>query len=507
MLRPLLVLSLGLALSAGAHLTATVVQEVAGVPLVTSAEATVFKPRIKRVRIRRDRKGDGFHLRVQSEGGTATDIAKVAVAMKDPTTGKALGTETFTTPDRARALFETPAKHITSVSGDTLKLDITAGEVASDGSVGTKQSTTTIEVSLTKTDSGGFVGEGAASNGWKTRVRINADGEMTSVLMNSNKRWRGDGVYRVAYYHKVGKVAMISGLVRQRWGGSTSTKLSDLDTVDVTTTLYDAKGTVLDTLSETVDLGEDSFTPSIDKIRVAETKKGVAKLVTWTTSPDQDATVEVELTDDDTDKVLFETKDASPVLSQRSYLTGDVEFEDADLVAGELYLVLIDRLDAEGFATGEQFEVEIKAPSAYTDSVGANYASIGDGAGLLGMLRDDDGYYFHVALSGEESEGVSDISIIFEEPFEGPEPLETEVTATSTARFDKWVQRTSVTLPDSFSVDATLSSSDGKTLDTVGGATGTDTGVVYKNGDKDKDKTTWDDEYGRLFGFLEITRG
>ena len=124
---------------------------------------------------------------------------------------------------------------------------------------------------------------------------------------------------------------------------------------------------------------------------------------------------------------------------------------------------------------GQQYEVELTVPATNEDgSNNTAYVTFGDGQGAISLVTNSNGTHAHVAWEGED---VSGANIIFEEPYEGPAPLETELNAELLLQFDRWVQVADAGLPANYSLTTTLTTAEGSELDTLS-ASGSTSGKI-----------------------------
>ena len=450
----------GLAVGTGAQLVDQ--------PGLSVAQAADFTGRVKNIRIRKRRTGSGFKVVVKSEGDEAGSVSSTQVSITD-SDGLVLEEMTMDSAVRGRVV----SSGTLDVSGMSSESTLTLGFLDSSGDPFGEQQE--FEVSVDGLDV--RKAEGGNDDGWKVRAQVNAEtGALSVVLMNEDKSWDGSGDYTItASLDGATAVPLSIDEVRQKWTQTAETDLSAYTQVQVKTVLYDADGVTLDSRSETVELVENNTEPELGKITLKETKKGQAKLATWTLSDGSAAALEVELTDSATGERVLMTVDDSPVRTQQALVYEGLEFNPGESPEGYIYLCLIDLLDEAGDPVGEQYEVELTVPFANEDgSNSTNYMTFGEGQGAVSLVNNSNGMHAHLAWEGEEVAGAN---IIFEEPYEGPAPLQTELNAELLLQFDRWVQVADAGMPANYTLTTTLTTAEGKELDTLT-ASGSGTGKV-----------------------------
>ena len=443
----------GLAVGTAAHIVDQ--------PGLSTAQAADFTGRIKTIRIKKRRTGSGFKVVVKSQGQDAGSVASAQVSVAD-SSGLVLEEMTLDTAVRGRVL-SSGTLDVKGLSADS-NLNVYVYDSSGDP-FGEQQE---FEVSIDGL-AGGATGrsEGGNDDGWKVRAKLNAEtGALSLVLMNEDKAWDGSGDYTIKVSLDGGEsVSLGVDEVRQKWAQTLDTDLSGYERVSVATVLYDADGVVVDSQTETLELVENSTEPELSKITLKESKKGQAKLATWTLSDGSASALEVELTDTKTGERVLMTVDDSPVRTQQALVYEGVEFDPGESAEGYIYLCLIDLIDEEGDPVGQQYEVDLTVPFANEDgSNSTNYVVFGEGQGAVSLVNNANGMHAHVAWEGEEVAGAN---IIFEEPFEGPAPLETELNAELLLQFDRWVQTADAGLPADYTLTTTLTTAEGEQLDSL----------------------------------------
>ncbi|MFT7578876.1 MAG: hypothetical protein ACI9MR_000538 [Myxococcota bacterium] len=213
---------------------------------------------------------------------------------------------------------------------------------------------------------------------------------------------------------------------------------------------------MLDARSETSNVLAGAAVSTFSTVTAVETNGGDAKLVTWTNTQGDDVVLDVQVTDASTGALVLSTTGEPPAYTERSYAAPSLQFDGDESPADYIYLVLIDFIDATGEPFGQQTEVELTIPQAVEGGVGRDYAVVADGFGALSALVNEQGYRLHLVVQGDDIGAITGAKIIFEEPFEGPAPLELEVRVDFASQLNKWVQKGSGSWPDNFVVATTL---------------------------------------------------
>ncbi len=470
-------LTLACALSMGGYVASEALAPFTGHSLVSQAHAQ-FTGKIKRIKIRKRRTGSGFRIVGLTAGDDAGAVAAAKVSLSVAGSGEPIGDFDLGSAQRARldSILDLNADDLTVSAGQIINLEVVAGRLNADGQPGDDVISSIIPVELIEGATGRPRGDGVGEDGWKARVRVNRAGQLVAVIMHENKGWDGD-LGAVNLLDDAGLPrALTLGEVRQRRVATTDLDLEAAGPLAIETTLFNAEGAVIDTRSEIAAVSAD-VAAELSSIAVRETRAGAAKLVSVTESDGQSASLAVSLTDAETGEVVLETVDDSPVSTVRTFYRGNIEFEPGESPANFIYLVLIDLIDDNGDPFGEQYEVELTVPAQLEGQLATTTAPFGDGLGQLIMAVDDEGYHFSAGLRGSNS--VIAANVIFEEPFEGPAPLEAEITTEFSGQLNKWIQKSDAALPAAYAVGATLSEGE-VVVGGVDGASGTGTGTVYR---------------------------
>ncbi|MGK0358736.1 MAG: hypothetical protein ACI9U2_001029 [Bradymonadia bacterium] len=472
-------LALAAALSVGGYVGSEALSPLTGVSLVGQAQAqTKFTGKIKNIRIKKRRTGSGFKIVGLTAGDDSNAVASATVDLSAAGTGEPLGSFDLGAAKRGRieSTLDLSAEELTLVAGQIINIEVVAGRLNDDGQPGDDVIASIIPVELVEGVNGRPRGDGVGEDGWKARVRVNRAGALVAVILNENKGWDG-ALDAVSLIDAGGEPrALALGDVSQRRVATTRIDLEAAGPLAVETTLFDAEGAVIDTRSEVVNVSEDA-PAELSKVTVRQTNGGDAKLVTITQNGGQSASLAVNITDAETGEVVLETVDDTPVSTVRTFAHSGLEFDPGESAGGFIYLCLIDLLDANGDPFGQQTEIEMQVPEYVEGEVNLTVAPFSDGEGQVIMTVDDAGYTLSVGLRGGSN--VVAANIIFEEPYEGPAPLETEVTTEFSGQLNKWVQKGDGGLPANYTVGASLTEG-GVVVSGVDGARGEGTGTVYK---------------------------
>lgn len=450
----------------------------AGHPSLTQvAGAADFTGKIKNIRIKRRRTGSGYRVVAVSGSDSADQVASADVQLTDATTGELLETLQVDTALRGRVVLAGQVDPLAGGGGGTITVTLGLSDMIDHNGdpFGEQQE---FEVSVDGLEA--RTAEDTTEDGWKARVRISDTGALTVVLGHEDKTWSGGGtVTATVTVDDHAPVALAVDEVRQRYIADLSEGIVIEDEIMLRATLKDADGQTLDTLEQLVLPPSETVEPGLSQATLKETQKGKAKLVSWTRSDGLDAALEVQLIDDATGEDVLMTTDDTPVRTQRGYRYDGLAFDPGEDPGGYPYLCLIDLIGDDGNPVGQQHEVDLWMPAAPEDGVDTEfYAVFADGTGIVGFVRDADGIGVHFAYEGEGVESVATAHLIFEEPFEGPAPLETEVAAELFVQWDKWLQKSADGVPDSYTLVTSLVTPEGEVLDTATTA-GTGTGAVY----------------------------
>lgn len=411
---------------------------------------------------------------------SASTVGSVTGTISDPTTGEILEQLELTEGIRARLIYA-------GTLGEGASDDLTTYTVFPEPTDTSGLEDAVLEglaTGLTLDDSGeGVLGP------LKVRARFTADGSLQVKVMHEDKDWDPDLIASVQVADAEGsRTTMALDEVRQVF----KQELTCLgcyiieDEIMLRASVLDGDGNELDSFQQRVTLTEDTrTTPGLSKATLKETKRGDTKLVTWTDSDGTAAALEVDLVDNATGESVLMTTDDTPILTVRGYLADPIEFDPGEAADGYVYLTLIDLIDEAGNPVGEQLEAELTVPSydAETDTDGENWSTVTDSTGAIvatvGFLATAEGQQLAMAYSGEDARSVTNANLIFEEPYEGPAPLETEVSLSLRGELAKWSQKAEGSVPDGYTLTTTLVTPEGEVLHTTT-ATGSGPGTVYQ---------------------------
>ncbi len=464
MLRTLVLSSLTLLALDG---VSTVLAPATGVSLTGEAAAADFTGRIKRVRIKKRRTGSGYKITANTTDdgdATAADAATYELTICAGTLEECSETVELT-QDSYTGVVRTGRFAFDGAVAPEGEFELLTNLRDADGElVGASQSWTLTakggELTLTSSDEikeGAYIAEltlhsDECGNGRGKALVTGDDAEtvatvewvdLDGIVFSSEDVSKCDDGTCVTGELKKGKTT--SSNTDADFGGIQVDlgELADVD-IEMSISAFDGNGDLIGTTStEAVskygdilidgvplefDLASDSSDPFLLATSfVDDPKTGVATVTTWAYSDVGDATVDISLTDAETGKEFLLDVATTTDTTRRVYEGETVDFDPGEDVAGYPYLVLVDMLDSNGDPVGEQFEAEIVMPSydAETDTTAYDRASFTDGSGGVGFLADENGLSSFAWFDGDTE--VAGMNIIFEEPYEGPAPLETEV--------------------------------------------------------------------------------
>lgn len=469
----------------GLQLGAAALEVAPELPGASVAQAQIkFKGKIKNVRIKKTRAGSSFKL-VSRASGDSPD----ALGALHTEASLALGDEQLpveVTPglrrNSAQVVASSPGVVIPEGASVTLTLSLNEDDFDWD-SLETDGYTPAERITLTSVGSTSTVGLG--ENGWKVSARRSPQGALKVVVSHQSSAWSGEGLASLTY--QVEGHDDLSGQLtiheyRQAWVQDLQGELALLeraDAVTLHTTLLDSEGGVVATRSDTSSLQEGSVDPGFDRIRLGETRRGDARLTAITAGQDNIAALEVEVTDLETGEVALSALDQAPVGTAEVF-TQSLEFDPGDSPAGSVYRMLLEGLNPEGAPIGEQYEADLPVfgPECTPQSCPeAAWIPFAQGQGRAAVIQNGEAFELWVITSGE-LEGFDAFAGVFEEPFEGPTPLETEVVMPRLAQFNQWTTCGGAGLPASYSFQAQALNEDGQVLDEVQGS-GAGAGNVY----------------------------
>ncbi|MFN3199571.1 MAG: hypothetical protein ACE366_14290 [Bradymonadia bacterium] len=471
-----------MAVLSGVQLGATALDVAPNILGISTAQAQVkFTGKIKRIKIKKKRVGSGFKIVSRTSGNDPSAIGSVRTEASAVLDGELIPVEV--TPATRRNSIQVAASSplgTPDLSGPvTLTLQLAEDAFNWDALGGYVP-----EVSIVLESVGRTATVALGDNGWKVRARLRADGALKAVISNSSSAWNGQGLvginYQVEGSDLGGELAVDE--YRQTWVQDLNGDEALLDqagAVSLNTTLLDAEGEQVATRNAQVAL-EEGATPSIDSIRLRETRRGDMRLTAMTFGQDNIAGLDLEVTDQETGEVALSAFDEAPASTFNAY-SQTAEFDPGDSPAGSVYLVLLEGVDAEGNPNTEQYEIELPIFGAECtlDSCPAE-ASVpfADGRGRAVVYQNGETFELWVATTGELNDAPA-FNVIFEEPFEGPPPLETEVNLDFEGQANKWVTRGGTGLPSAYTFEALAVDGEGQVVEGVQGS-GSGSGTVYK---------------------------
>lgn len=301
-------------------------------------------------------------------------------------------------------------------------------------------------------------------SGWIFTARLTPAGTLRASVSHQNPAWRGAGV--VSLDHQVDSPELLPLPIedhRQKWTANVRFEAEPEGDLTVVTRFVDESGFDVVSGITTVDAVDAAPAQGITEYKIDDTARGRARLVAWSNAPEA-ADLHVMLVDRDTQTVVHEAH-AEPVAAEAVFASPAVEFDPGDSPVGAPYLTLLDFLDAAGNPIGAQREVELVFPAS--DGEYAAQAVDFDG-GWVAAINDGGIYRFEVFADAEDVRTAQGVNLIFEEPFEGPAPLETEVNAPLGERWTKWKTVAGAALPDLNGVTLTLVDGEGREIAVTG---------------------------------------
>ena len=252
----------------------------------------------------------------------------------------------------------------------------------------------------------------------------------------------------------------------------------------VTTTLRTPDGEIVDTRSERMEIGGEGLDDGILKSRIRARKKGGHRTVAITGSDEPTPVRAIGTVIRSAEgEVLHESFDDAPVSIARDFAFDGLTFSDTPV--GSPYNLTISLRDREGsiLETMDVLIENLEDESQNTIVVAPPDDSRFDAAAVTLSRIDDTTWDIGFGVSGELANNVSDIEVLFEEPFDGPVPDDTVLTLDFNASYQKWADTfdSSIDLSDDdLTIEQTLYTDDGKIIEEVQW-TGP-VGATYKNG-------------------------
>lgn len=430
---------------------------------VGSADAADFTGRIKRIRIKKRRVGEGFKLSTQTtgNGSSETEVASAKAVLTDAN-GSTIETVTLGTAFHGTVVASTTTTD--AEMGDSITITL-----AGDDSV---ESQVTVALKNGK-------GQGTNDDGWKAKATLNAQGTLRVVVMNEDRDWDGAALTSVSVTGENSASALSMDLTGndKSLQATLSTDLDTYSTVTATITLFDADGVEIESASQDFEFdGTDALEDApLDSIDIESTEKGIS-LTTWTVNDGSDLALEVDLTDAETGKSVLMTVDDTPMLNQQSYALGPIAFKDAP--DGSTYALTVDGLVLGGVPQWSM-DSKVTMPKYASGSETSSYQVFEDLSGAVGFVQDDTGIYLHVIYEGEKP--VDGIAITVA-TVDGPVPIDVdykEIDMEMVGSWSKWVQSSETALPELWEVTVTVTTADGEQVQTST-TTGSGDGSVYE---------------------------
>jgi len=203
-------------------------------------------------------------------------------------------------------------------------------------------------------------------------------------------------------------------------------------TYDYTTTLYNADGETVDTATGSVVMGDGAVARGVCSSKVKQKRNGNLKHTVFTTSDsaDSDYSLDVLIAARADGETLLSTTGETSVDRERHFTVDRVAFDGE--VAGEVYSLTLYPLDKEGSLVGAPVDTEL-AFGTSGDQVQARW-----GDGFAGI--DASGESVNLALAGDALEPVTSVELVFNEPYDGPDPIETSVVVPLSLEWTRFVQ-------------------------------------------------------------------
>ena len=423
----------------------------------SSASAADFTGRIKNVRIKKRRVGSGFKVITRTQSSSSTSNAGQTV------------TTTFEALDGGPAL---PISVASASVASTVRFD-TAVQAPLDTSVGTPLFDVQLEGADGSSSSASIPLSPGVRTPWQltegtgATLRVSAkwiDGDEpdTSVVRlfvrGDNAAWQASSLTGVDGWISLDGIVyanspLVENRINERFVDVIDAPVEpDGFTYTITTTVTDPAGNVLDSGTSTATVGaEDAIVAGPATTRVSAKADGTAKLKATTSDPTGNASaLSVELIDTSDGSVVLSETLSAPSQVQRLYNNSNLAFDGGESPVGYTYLVLVDLIDGDGDPVGQQREAEVVILGADETVVAAVAEGGGaDGVELLTVMiheQEDGTFASYVGVQGSGVDAVS-ANVIFEEPFEGPAPLEPEYSTELVNTLRSWSTTSAVAAP------------------------------------------------------------
>jgi len=428
------------------------------------ADAADFTGRIRHVRIKRKRVGSGFNINAQTtgngNGNGNTEIASAKAVLTDAD-GSTIESVTLGTAFHGTVVASTTTTE--EEMGDSITITLAGDDLDNPE----------ITVALKKGK-----GEGASADGWKAKATLNPQGTLRVVVMHEDRDWDGSALTGVSVTGQNSEaLAMDVEGNDQTLQATLSTDLDAYSLVTATITLFDADGVEIESASDDFEFegaGVVEDEHPLDAITITSTETTFS-LTTWTYDDGTDLALEVDLVDLETGESALMTVDDTPILDQQSWAVGPLEFQDTP--DGSFYVVHVDATDVDGNVQGTLIRTSIEVPESGGEDLGTDYVLFEDRSGVVGLVQDDTGIYAHIIYEGEKP--VQGLNIIFEEPYEGPAPLDASYSLELVSEWNKWVQTAEGAPPNDWELTLTVTTAEGEVVETTR-TTGSGDGSVYQ---------------------------
>lgn len=471
------------ALLTGLQWGVTALEGAPSLPGVSAAQATEFNGKIRHIRLKKRRAGESFRIITRTSGLKPGAMGSVLTEARAALDGELIPLEVTSAERRNSLQVAASAQFGTSNLSAPVLLTLRLTE---DGDFNWDEVGGYVpEVSIPLESIGSTATVALGTNGWKVRARLTSNGTLKAVISNENSAWNGQGLAGITYQIEGSDLGgeLTVDEYRQTWVQELSDGGGLLElagAVNLNSTLLDEDGGVVATRTAQSSLEEDNQDLGIDRIRLSETRQGDARLTVITFGQDNIAGLEVQVTDQETGEVTLSSFDEAPVGTLNTY-SQPLAFEPGESPAGYYYLVLLEGVDAEGNPTTEQYEVELPvlgAECTFDACPEEAFASFADGQASVSVVQNGEGFELWLAATGEVNSSPF-FNVIFEEPFDGPVPLETEIPLDFKGQANKWTTRGSTSVPSTYTFKALTIDGEGQVLEEVQGS-GSGTGNVYR---------------------------
>jgi hypothetical protein len=201
----------------------------------------------------------------------------------------------------------------------------------------------------------------------------------------------------------------------------------------------DATGAVVDETQFVLDVGAASEGPRVERVALRASSRGTV-LVTRVSTPDASPVLlEASVTEAD-GSAIISMADEAPQWTERQFTAPEFGFEEDP--TGSSYLAQMTAVDAEGNPIGQQFEVELFAEQP-DENGEINTTLFAEDQSQIALIPGEEEGSWQVLIRTVEDAPANGYNVIFEEPFEGPAPLETEINSELSRVWRQFRQRDS----------------------------------------------------------------